>query len=413
MSLERNRSDDGVRNDALTIKKSEMLIGGLDCENKLEPILLYHDDLKIEIFSRLPLKFLLKCKCVCKSWHHLISDPVFISHYTRHYPLRRVSGLLFECNNGNPHPELEFIGLSSQIDPTPKLSLGFIQAKGRIVVRHACNGLLICRSFSMHELNRKYFICNPTTKQHSLLHIQEENLEGLNIAFDPYISSHYQVISIYRTKGPINQFQIKIYNPTTGSWRCAGEPFSVSEAPQFQKGVYSRGALHWMDSYQKQGIRFDVEREVLNELPVPPVKKWKGGWGKFTYFGESGGDLYLTRHHRQTKTLRVLVMKEDYSTWFVKYNVELTPIARAYPEMVKEYPDQNSGFCFSVLHIVGEKGGEDPFMILNIQGKFVSYNLKGYTFRDLTGLPPRFMTRRKDSCTQETIFPYINTLCCL
>ncbi|KMS96705.1 hypothetical protein BVRB_8g200110 isoform A [Beta vulgaris subsp. vulgaris] len=43
------------------------------------------DDLLAEIFCRLPrLKSVIQCKCVCKQWLSLISQPEFIARYIHH-----------------------------------------------------------------------------------------------------------------------------------------------------------------------------------------------------------------------------------------------------------------------------------------------------------------------------------------
>nr|XP_017216364.1 PREDICTED: putative F-box/kelch-repeat protein At3g17570 [Daucus carota subsp. sativus] len=47
--------------------------------------MLTDEDLLTEVLSRLPVKYLLRCKAVSKSWYSLISNPSFIkAHYQRH-----------------------------------------------------------------------------------------------------------------------------------------------------------------------------------------------------------------------------------------------------------------------------------------------------------------------------------------
>ncbi|KAL6137653.1 hypothetical protein ACLB2K_062942 [Fragaria x ananassa] len=50
------------------------------------------------------------------------------------------------------------------------------------------------------------------------------------------------------------------------------------------------------------------------------------------YFGECGGRLYLTETYEHCLTqFDVMEMERDYSSWFVKYNVDLNPLAAALP----------------------------------------------------------------------------------
>lgn len=76
-------------------------------------------DTWIEILGRLPCKSLVRCKCVCKEWYHLISSSYFQSHvlYVRHHHNhdnmfdndddreRRASTFIF-FNSNSSKPEL-------------------------------------------------------------------------------------------------------------------------------------------------------------------------------------------------------------------------------------------------------------------------------------------------------------------
>lgn len=121
-----------------------------------------YNDVMIEILSRLPLKSLLRVRCVC-----IISDPLFISNYSSRNPQYRVSGfylqkfLFLRLYSG-----LRFIPCTGQEDAAPQPSLSFIDDENGVCIKHSCNGLLLCSSFRCHEEDRKYYICVPSTKQY-------------------------------------------------------------------------------------------------------------------------------------------------------------------------------------------------------------------------------------------------------
>jgi hypothetical protein len=37
------------------------------------------DEMIVEILVRLPVKFLLRCRAVCKAWRAIVNDPLFVS----------------------------------------------------------------------------------------------------------------------------------------------------------------------------------------------------------------------------------------------------------------------------------------------------------------------------------------------
>ena len=46
-------------------------------QNNLKQVWVLPDDITLEIFCKLPIKTLTRCRCVCKSWRHTLSDSVF------------------------------------------------------------------------------------------------------------------------------------------------------------------------------------------------------------------------------------------------------------------------------------------------------------------------------------------------
>ena len=108
---------------------------------------------------------------------------------------------------------------------------------------------------------------------------------SISIAFDPKNSPHYQVICVCDCDRNlfVDHRQIKIYNSDMGSWRDSGNPFVVSDEFLFERGVFWKGAMHWV-SKGVLSLRFDVERELLLTMPMPPIPE---GWAerRLKYFG--------------------------------------------------------------------------------------------------------------------------------
>nr|POE97406.1 f-box protein [Quercus suber] len=377
-------------------------------------------DVMIEILRRLPLKSLLRSRCVCKWWNHLISEPLFISNYTLCNPQHQVSGFymqtfLFLSMN----PELRFIPCTDQIDAAPSPSLSFIEDENGVCINHSCNGLLLCSSFRCClEEERKYYICKPTTRQYKPLPRPACNtVNGISIAFDPKRSPHYKVICICGHDLLAKHCQIKIYNSYEGcSWRDSGNPFVVLDEFLFNRGVFWKGALHWVGK-GKFSPGFDVERELLFTTPMPPILE---GWAerRLGYFGESGGHLYLIEiYGPQTTVFDVMEMSGDYSSWFVKYHVDLSGLAAQYPSMIRYNVQDIHRFVFSVLHLVHRNVGEneeEAILVLHIPGKLIPYNLRDNTLINDFDPSPHLMGMEENlglSYRWESVHPFSNTVC--
>ncbi|XP_017978599.1 PREDICTED: F-box protein At5g07610 [Theobroma cacao] len=377
--------------------------------NASELNLISDDDVMIDILQRLPLKTLMRCKCVCKWWNNLISDPTFKSSYSRRNPQYYVSGfflqkfLFLEL-----HSKLLFFPCEGHIDAAPEPSLSFIEDDKGVRIQHSCNGLLLCSSFRCLEKDRQFYICKPTTKQYLRLPYPVCRIVfGSNIAYDPSKSPHYKIVCICDSYLSENHRQIKIFSPFTGSWKVSGNPFSVlDEVMLFNRGIFFNGMLHWVGR-GNLALRFDVEREVMLTMPMPPIQE---GWTerRVRYFGESGGLLFLIETYGPlTAGIDVKEMKSDYSGWFVKYHLNLDTVAFHSPGIRINY-------TLAILHIAHQRVGDEDesFMVIHVPGDFVSFKLKDNTLMEL-----RTSNQVNKALglwySWEGVYPYSNTYCYL
>uniref|UniRef100_A0A2N9HU30 F-box domain-containing protein n=1 Tax=Fagus sylvatica TaxID=28930 RepID=A0A2N9HU30_FAGSY len=258
-------------------------------------------DVIIEILMRLPLKSLLRFRCVCKWWNQIISDPLFISNYTRCNPQHQVSGFYMQKFLFlRLYSELRFIPCTGQLGAAPNPSLSFIEDENGVCIKHSCNGLLLCSSFRCClEQERKYYLCKPTTKQYMPLPRPE-----------------------------CKKMSFCLKGGSFGRVQCIG---------------LAREVL---------SLRFDVERELLLTMPMPPIPE---GWAerRLKYFGESGGHLYLIEiYGPQTSVFDVMEMSGDYSSWFVKYHVVLDGLVAMNPRIRRDNAQDIHRIVFNVLHLV-------------------------------------------------------------
>ncbi|XVF28464.1 hypothetical protein REPUB_Repub15cG0031500 [Reevesia pubescens] len=127
----------------------------------------------MDILSRLPLKSLLNCRYVCKTWlQQIISDP----HFSKLHQSRSAINIL--NHNGSPRCESRNI-LLYQIDKAPqgdriqidemKFTPRFNLPNSSFELVNSCNGLLcLCRF-----LHKSLHVCNPCLEFETELNWQQ------------------------------------------------------------------------------------------------------------------------------------------------------------------------------------------------------------------------------------------------
>ncbi|PON92419.1 F-box domain containing protein [Trema orientale] len=325
-------------------------------------IIASNDDLLSEILFRLPIKALVKFKSVSKHWRSLISDPKFALRRNTNPNPNPASGLFVKRSS---RPEFDFVNLGrnpksiSSRGPFRSLNFADDLSVGVGIVQ-SCNGLMLCSTNQAPE-SREYFVYNPTVNRYATLppfSPTAKNLSrsrfGVNLAFDPSRSPHYNVVCVRRAGTRFDQFRIEIYSSETRRWRpCAGL-FTVNSLDcRFDGGVFWNGSLHWMSTFG-DSVYFDVEEEKLSTMPMPPLPDgWDdelpGGWDerdvekKYLYFGESMGRLHLIVRvfEPQMPHFDVLEMEMDHSGWFVKFRVDVSGFSNNLDSEFSVLCDQN------------------------------------------------------------------------
>ncbi|XP_061372533.1 F-box protein At5g07610-like [Gastrolobium bilobum] len=343
-------------------------------------------DLVTEILLRLPVKDVARYKCVSKQWLSLISNPLFCHSHTRRLFITSTPCFLWKDISDS---EFERIPVTkSDTDPSPVRTYKFYNTRGVPSIMQSCNGLLLCKtiyvSFRVKIMRTSVEVVNPTTK-HLLrlkpsLIFNDEKLSAIYLCFDPLRSIHFKVVLFLRAKsgsGSItndktscpNKFEIKEYSSETGSWNEAVVFFTGSPNFIVDAGVYCNGAIHWYTPGENS-VYFDVYQKRFNSLPEPASNDGKNMHVK--YFGEFKGHLHLILiENEESLDFDILELKEDYSAWIVRYHVDLNLIGDAFP-LHFHHP-------FSVLCVVHQANEEDSIVVLWVDSKIVSYNLKNHT----------------------------------
>ncbi|XP_040374548.1 F-box protein At5g07610-like [Rosa chinensis] len=270
--------------------------------------------------------------------------------------------------------------------------------------------------------------------------------------------------------------EIDIYSSETGKWKHLDTPFFPSPSDEganhdckemamhfdyrSRKGiVYCNAAVHWIRGSREARLPFCTfgdgrnefirnESDVLHYFDVgeerlllasatPPVPlvvkkiplisspsphysfKSPSEYPRLArrYFGECCGRLYLIETYQHCSTeFEVMEMEKDYSGWFVKYNVDLSPVLTALPRQ-----DWNAFviLCLSQeeetsLERHDEVEDSSTVLLLHIPSKVISYNLRNKTFKTSVELANKelflgFENRREDDVN----YPYVKSSACV
>ncbi|KAL1555694.1 F-box/kelch-repeat protein-like protein [Salvia divinorum] len=238
------------------------------------------EDIVINILHRLPVKTLLRCTAVSKSWRSLITSPEFtLSHlqFASSSQQAAPSLLLRRCIKSSERYELYSDDESSSFARLAAFQFPFKSMNSFFTIVGSCNGLL-CLSDDRVYLMNTVVLWNPSVRRSVLL--PKPNLiynsygsftQYLGFGFDS-VCSDYKVVRITYVDVAVHP-QIELYKLSSGVWKdlsCCVELVPVICSGSRQ--VYVNGASHWtaryMDSYDVV-VAFDMCLEVFRTMKLP------------------------------------------------------------------------------------------------------------------------------------------------
>ncbi|KAJ1410559.1 F-box-like domain superfamily [Sesbania bispinosa] len=220
-------------------------------EDESPPIL--HDELITDILSRLPVKSLMRFRCVCKSWKSLISDPQFVKLHLRQSSAKIGDlahlRLLFEREIDDTDNKIVSSCSYNELIENPTAVVNeqnsHFQLKNRYRAIGTCNGLI---SFVGVPLGERKKVKTAAA--------------GLYDDYHPH--------------------PVKVYNLGSDSWRSL-PVFPIFPSPLRSDGIYLNGSLiwsghHYVSDFDRSGdfdrfaiVSLDLGTETYAELSVPPL----------------------------------------------------------------------------------------------------------------------------------------------
>ncbi|KAJ1410227.1 Galactose oxidase/kelch, beta-propeller [Sesbania bispinosa] len=227
-------------------------------------------DIIINVLQRVPVKSLIRFKCVAKDWAKLLETPYFIEQHLHHSSHNNLY-LLLQC--ALPSPSI-LIGPDFKFHKPPQ----FTSPPGRII--GSCNGLLCLRHTEQPPM---LSLWNPATRQ--VKHVPETlidvktNSYHVGFGFSPLVNDYKMLrISVFDEDQFLSPYEAmvnraEVYSLTTGSWKEI-DASNLQSLYLVTNPVTVNGAIFWhaISSYYGYGfvVSFDIGEEAFTLLEAPP-----------------------------------------------------------------------------------------------------------------------------------------------
>ncbi|KAK9077365.1 hypothetical protein SSX86_005702 [Deinandra increscens subsp. villosa] len=232
------------------------------------------ENVTIDIISRLPIKTIISCKCVCKKWRDIVADPRFVDlHLSRSREALMIhEGKIFDWPGTLKWPEI-----GQEINyhlADPEVKILDLKHCAPIAGSKLCsvNGL-ICYS----QEDGSVFVCNPILGDHMTLPRPPlGDLATVGYGFGVSREGEYKVIRISSRRVSVNPeetrfftVEIEVYTLGTDRWRSLGEtPFHLDLTWPFGGSVCLDSHVYWFPGHGHMYV-FDLVTERFAEFRSP------------------------------------------------------------------------------------------------------------------------------------------------
>lgn len=234
------------------------------------------EDVVIRILSLLPVKSLIRFKCVCKSWFAQIGSHSFIAEHLLHANLHKDNGVLLLKVYLNGGDDVSFFLLSEEtleVLEIVHLPQGLSGAQ-RLRMIGSCNGI-VCLSI---EYEKYVFLWNPATREIKALQGSAipgglcdcSGLYHVSFGFDAKSNDCKVVRSVSFLKKNTAEWtprQAEIYSLSSDSWRLLNANLPAANINR-ENVVCLNGICYWQSDSL---ISFDMSSEVFDSTPFPDM----------------------------------------------------------------------------------------------------------------------------------------------
>ncbi|PON31415.1 F-box domain containing protein [Parasponia andersonii] len=318
----------------------------------------FPEDITVEILKRLPVKTLVRFKCVSKWWRSLINSPSFVkTHMGR---IRSESHLgLASCIILSRYGD-SLLSIDPQNEgPQQAMELDFpMLPYFPYYVKGHCDGLICC---VVNDGSQGFLLLyNASIREYRKMPIPpnfRSTREVFGLGFDSS-TQDYKIVripSMYcRLKVPGFVPKVEVFSLKSNSWRKLPDE---DTPPYFVEHVFqatcANGGLYWLaeegDSLRCVILRFDLSLEKFKVVPPPPDELNRN----ISWIGALKGQLCVL-HSQRLSYVDVWGTKDD-KTW-----TKLITIPRSQGSSPSVYGSRYTPLCYtksgSLLISVGGEG---------------------------------------------------------
>ncbi|KAK8475067.1 hypothetical protein V6N11_079249 [Hibiscus sabdariffa] len=221
----------------------------------------------LKILSTLPIKSVVKCRSVCKSWNTLISNPSFILAHLQASLSNNTPILLIGCEKHSR----ETLSLHHDNDGFDKLK----QLPFPPFVVGSCNGL-ICVQLDYYDYDLDFVLWNPSIQNYiSLPQANICEVEHFNVGFGFDSRTNDYKLLILGVDKDGSWIEPYLFSLNENCWKRVNA-FSTNYDFLPVPLHFVNGAVHWL-GYQKRNsgghshviLGFDLSAEVFSVISLP------------------------------------------------------------------------------------------------------------------------------------------------
>ncbi|KAL5557241.1 hypothetical protein UlMin_039477 [Ulmus minor] len=182
------------------------------------------DDVVLIILSKLPVKTLMRCRCVSQEWKLFINNTHLINTHLHHSNTTKLS-IIEGMDLTTRFPKLLLLRDESTIEdlelPFTRDKVQTIHNKYARIVVGCCNGLLC---FNLSDTYTTILLWNPATRESRYLSepkpvstiTKQQFVYYMSFGFD-HINNDYKLVRI--TENSTFELQIQVFRQSTNDWR--------------------------------------------------------------------------------------------------------------------------------------------------------------------------------------------------
>ncbi|KAM7466457.1 hypothetical protein LguiB_014019 [Lonicera macranthoides] len=249
------------------------------------------DDILHNIFLKLSVKSVLRCRSVCRAWRQLLCDLIFVRmHVNLHHQSQEKLLLTTGISLINSFCSIDYFE-ETQVKAVPR-NFPLKVSSCSCFLLGSCNGLLwIGVDKRVDGVDCDMVLWNPSTGDYKILpnpcpSIEANYFEGDQLLGLGYCNGNYKIVRVIRDG---EYGRVDIYTLKTNSWKKNIE-YVFKEMRSFKspniRGTAVNGRIYWSVVYvfhdhrlSQNVLGFDLKNEKFTELPMP----FEGSWNKDAY----------------------------------------------------------------------------------------------------------------------------------